>query len=169
MPGLGRYDTAIGADIGAHVAVDVAAQAEDGAIARARDLEVAVDLARVIGRHQMLAAILDPFDRAADMAGRERDEEILGIELAAHAEAAADVELDHVDGMLGKPQHGREHATVEEQDLGGAENDELPLRRIPLGDQAAGLQRHRSQAMTAKALAAGVLGLGESRIGIASR
>jgi hypothetical protein len=38
LPGLGRYDTAIGADIGAHVAVDVAAQAEDGAIARACNL-----------------------------------------------------------------------------------------------------------------------------------
>ena len=139
------------------------------ALARARNLEVAVDFARVIGRHQVLAAILDPFDRAADMAGRERDEKILGIELAAHAEAAADIELDHVDGLLGKPQHGREHATVEEQDLGGAENDELLLRRIPFGDEAAGLQRHRGQAMAAEAFAAGVLGLGESRVGIARR
>ena len=103
------------------------------------------------------------------MAGGERDEKILGIELAAHAEAAADIELDHVDGLLGKAQHGREHATVEEQNLGGTENDELLLRRIPFGDEAAGLQRHRSQAVTAKALAAGVLGLGESRVGIARR
>ena len=139
------------------------------ALARARDLEVAIDFARVIGRHQVLAAILDPFDRTADMAGRERDEEILGIKLAAHAEAAADIELDHVDGLLGKAQHGREHATVEEQDLGGAENDKLLLRSIPFGDEAAGLQRHRGQAVTAKALAAGVLGLGESRVGIARR
>ena len=169
LRGLGRHHSAVGADIGAHIAVDVAAQAEDDAVARARNLEVAVDLARVIGRHQMLAAILDPFDRAADMARRERDEKILGIELAAHAEAAADVELNHVDGMLGKPQHGREHATVEEQDLGGTENDEPPLRRIPFGDEAAGLQRNRGQAMTAKALAAGVLGLGESRLGVARR
>ena len=66
------------------------------------------------------------------MAGRERDEEILGIKLAAHTEAAADIELDHVDGLLGKAQHGREHATVEEQNLGGAENDELLLRQHPI-------------------------------------
>src|SRR5258707_9885117 len=115
----------------------------------------------------MLAAILDPFDRTADMARRERDEKILGIELAAHAEAAADIDLDHVDGMLGQSQHGREHATVEEQHLTGTENDKLRLRRIPFGDETAGLQRNRGQAVTAEALAAGVLGLGESRVGVA--
>ena len=106
LRGLRRHHAAVGADIGAHVAVDVAAQAEDVAVARAGDLDVAIDLARVIGRHQVLAAVLDPFHRAADVAGRERDQEILGIELAAHAEAAADVGLDHVDGGLGEPSMG---------------------------------------------------------------
>ena len=70
---------------------------EDGAVARARDLELAIDLARMIGRDQMLAAILDPFHRTADQPRRERNEKILRIELALDAEAAADVDLDHVD------------------------------------------------------------------------
>ena len=51
---------------------------------------------------QVLAAVLDPFHRAAELARRERDQEILRIELAAHAEAAADVVLDHGDGVFGK-------------------------------------------------------------------
>ncbi len=42
---LGRHHAAIGADIGAHVGIDVAAQAEDRAVARAGDLKIAVDLA----------------------------------------------------------------------------------------------------------------------------
>ena len=84
---------------------------------------------------------------------RERDQEILGIELAAHAEAAADIELDHVDGGLGDAQHGRQRAAVEEQDLGRAEHREPAFRRVPFGDQAARLQRQSGQAVAAKALA----------------
>ena len=50
----------------------------------------------------MLAAILDPFDRACQFAGSEGDQEILGIEFAAYAEAAADIDLDQVDVILAK-------------------------------------------------------------------
>ncbi len=52
----------------------------------------------MIDRHQVFAAVLGPLHRPADMPRRERDEKILRIELAARAEAAADVVLDHVDG-----------------------------------------------------------------------
>jgi hypothetical protein len=166
---LRRHHPAVGADIGAHVAVDVAAQAEDDPVARAGDLDVAVDLARVVGRHQVLAAILDPFHRPADVAGRERNQEILGIELAAHPEAAADVGLDHVDRALRQPEHGRQHLAVEEQNLGGAENREPAVGCIPFGDQAAGLQRQPGKAVTTEALAAAVVRLGEGRIGVAER
>ena len=94
---LGGNDAAVGADVGAHVAVDVAPHPEDRTVARAGDLDVAIDLARVVGRHQVLAAILDPLHRPAGETSRERDEKILRIELAAHAEATADIGLQHVD------------------------------------------------------------------------
>ena len=68
----------------------------------------------------MLAAVLGPFHRPADVARRERDQEILRIELAARAEAAADVVLDHVDGIVGEAELLGEDAAVEEQHLGGA-------------------------------------------------
>ena len=84
------------------------AHGENRAVAPARDLHLAIDLARVVGRDQMLAAILDPFHRPADEPRRERDQKILGIELALDAEAAADVDLDHVDVALGDPEHRRE-------------------------------------------------------------
>ena len=94
---VARADRAVGAHIGADVDEDVAAQAEDRAVARAGDLDVAFRLARMVDRHQMLAAVLDPFHRAADLARRERNQEILRIELAARAEAAADIVLDDLD------------------------------------------------------------------------
>jgi hypothetical protein len=40
-------------------------------------------IARVIHRGQVLAAILDPVDRSADMLGGKRDQEVLRIELEA--------------------------------------------------------------------------------------
>ena len=99
---------------------------EDGAVARAGDLEVALGLARMVHRHQILAPVLDPFHRPLDVARRERDQEILGIELAARAEAAADVVLDHVDLLFRQADLRRQDAAVEERHLGRAIDRELP-------------------------------------------
>ena len=102
---VARRGDAVGADVGAEIDRAAAAQAEDLAVAVAGDLQLAFGVAGVIGREQVLAAVLDPFHRPAERPRRERDQEILRIEFAAHAEAAADVGLDHGDGVLGEPQH----------------------------------------------------------------
>ena len=60
LSGLGRDHARIGADIGAHVGMDAAAQSDQRAVLAACDLHVAVDFARMIGREQMLATVLDP-------------------------------------------------------------------------------------------------------------
>src|SRR5215467_8551336 len=77
--------------IGADVAPDIAAQPENAAVTIERNLEVALGLARMRDGHEMLAPVLHPFDRAAELACRERNEKILRIELAARTKAAADV------------------------------------------------------------------------------
>jgi hypothetical protein len=97
----------------------------------------------------------------------ERDEEILRIELALHAEATADVDLDHIDVVFANAQHRRERAAVEEQHLRRAEHREPLLRRVPLGDLAACLQRQPGQPMAAEAFLAGVFGFGKGGIGVA--
>ena len=131
---VARTDGAVGAHIGAHVDEGMAAQAEDRAVALAGDLDVACRLARMVDRHQMLAAVLGPFHRPADMTRGERNEEILRIKLAARAEAAADVVLHHVDGVFGEAHLLGQDAAVEEQHLGGARDREpcrapRPIRR----------------------------------------
>ena len=73
------------------------------------------EVARVVAGQEMLAPVLDPFDRPAAAARGERDEEILRIELAAHAEAAADIVLDQSNGVLGEAHLLRQHAAVEER------------------------------------------------------
>src|SRR5215470_18160624 len=90
--------------------------------------------------HEMLAPVLNPFDRMAELARRERDQEILWIELAARPKATANVILDIVDRFLRQPHHGRHGAAVEERKLGGARYDELGA--VPFGEQSARLHRH---------------------------
>src|SRR5438105_1628508 len=87
----GRH--AVRPDIGADVAPDVATQAKDRAVAIERDLEVTLGFARMRDGHEMLAPVLDPFDRVAELARRERHQKIFRIELAACAKAATDVIL----------------------------------------------------------------------------
>jgi hypothetical protein len=147
-------DGAVGAHIGAHVDEGMAAQAENGAVAPAGNLDVARRLARMVYRHQMLATVLGPFHRPADVTRCERDEKILRIKLATCAEAAADVVLHHVDGVLGEAHLVCQDPAVGEQHLGRAPYRQPSLRRIPFGEHPARLYRQRRVALRAEAFAA---------------
>ena len=79
--------------------------------------DVVILLPRVVGRHQVLAAVLDPLHRTAQAHRRPRHHEVLGIELAAYAEAAAHLELDEVDQVLGMAEQVGENPSVEVRHL----------------------------------------------------
>ena len=160
-------DGAVGAHVGTDVRIGVAAQRQDGAVAGTGDLDVAFLLARMIDGHQLLAPVLDPLYRSPHMTGRERDEKILRIELAARPEAAADIVLHHVDRVLGETQLLGQRAAVEEQHLGGAMDGEPPARRIPLGQEAARLHRQRHMPLHPELLATRIGGLPAGGGGIA--
>ena len=153
---VARADGAVGAHIGTDVDIGMPAQTQDGAVAAAGDLDVAFRLARVVHAHEVLAAVLGPFHGAAGVTGRERDQEILRVELAARAEAATDVILHQLDRAFRQPHLLRQGAAVEEQHLGAAADRELPARGVPLGEQAARLHRQRHVPRGAEALAPGV-------------
>ena len=133
----------------------------------AGDLQLRGHLARVVHRHQVFAPILDPADRPAQAARRERNEEVLRIELAARAEAAADIDLDEVDGFRLKAEHAGEHAPVEERHLDRAMQRQPSLRCVPVGQQPARLHGQGGVALDAEALAPRVVGAGECRVRIA--
>ena len=67
-----------GSRIGADVDRGLAAQSEDGAVAAARHLDGAGNIAGVVDGDEMLAAVLDPFDRAPEVIRRKGDQEVLG-------------------------------------------------------------------------------------------
>jgi len=146
----------------------VAAQAQDGAVAPAGDLDIAGCLARVVDGHQVLAAVLGPLHRPAAMARRERDQKIFRIEFAARAKAAADVVLDHVDGVFGEPHLLGEDATIGEQHFCRARHRQPAACRIPFGEHAARLHRQRGVALRRETLAARVRRILEGRRGVAA-
>ena len=92
-----RHGGGMGADIGALVGEEDVVEGEDEAARVDRGAD-AVDLvARVVGGDEVLAAVLDPLDRPAEPERAERREHILRVDLAADAEAAADMALVEVE------------------------------------------------------------------------
>src|SRR5262249_19757849 len=76
--------------------------------------------ARMIGRDQVLAAVLDPFDRPAKMQRRGTDQNIFGIQFAANAETAADMAFVQLNGFGFSPQHPRDRIAIPVRHLSGA-------------------------------------------------
>src|SRR6516165_8785939 len=95
-------------------------EGEDPALTIDRRADPMALLAGVVGGHQVLAPVLDPLDRAPEAQCSEGDQYILGIELAADAEAAADMAFAqmHRDGTA--PEHAGEHVPGCMRHLGGA-------------------------------------------------
>ena len=97
----------------------------------------------MVRAEQVLPAVFDPLHRPAELSCRAGDQVVLGIELAAHAEAAADIGLQHVDAFLGKVHALRQEAARGERRLGRARDRELGSRLVPVGQQASGFDGHR--------------------------
>ena len=120
---VGDAGPRIGTDIDRHVA----AQSEDRAVAAAGHLDGAGNITGVVDGQKVLAAVLDPFDRALEAVRGEGDQEVLGIEIAADTKSPADVALDQVDVCHIEPQHRGERAAVLERHLGRAVQDQFVL------------------------------------------
>ena len=110
----------VGAQIGALVVEIEVVDGEDAALRVDRGADAVELLARMIGGDEMLAPVLDPFHRPAQPHGGDADENVLGIDLAADAEASAHMRLVHVDGRRRQREHAREQVAVAVRHLGGA-------------------------------------------------
>ena len=123
-----------------------------------KDLAVRIDgradlvvlLARVIGRDQMFAPVLDPFDRPAEFQRGGANQNVLRINLAADAEAAADMAFEQLDGFAFSPKHLRERIAVPMRHFGGAVHFQNVARLVVTRDRAARLQRHAGMAADRK-------------------
>ena len=103
-------------------------------------------LARMVGGDQMLAAILDPLDRPLQAQRRRAHQNVLGIKLAADAEAAADMPLVQVNRRRGASKHAGNLIPIPMRHLGGAVKLEDIARCVISGDGAAGFDRDAGMA-----------------------
>ncbi len=123
-----------------------------------KDMAVPVDgrahlvvlLARVIGRDQMLAPVLDPFDRTAEFQRGRADQHVFRINFAADAEAATDMALVELDGFGCAAKHLRQRVAIPVRHLGGAVQFQNVARSVVARDGAARFQRHAGVAADRK-------------------
>ena len=140
-----RGQDALCTNVRALVAPGTVAEREEGAVRSCRHLDLVHLLPRVVRREQVLVPVLDPFDRPPEQPSRERDQYILGVELAADTEAAADVDFQEANVPDREREHPRERRPVEVLDLRRAPQGQPVEGGVVLGDEAARLQRCRRQ------------------------
>ena len=136
----GRADRPRGR-VGADVLHVVDARAEDLAVVREGHAHDGVLVAGLAGRHQVLAAILDPLERGRDLRGREHQADVLPEGHDLLAERAAGVAHDHADPVLVDAEHPGGHGPDLVGRLGGGPDRQLSAG--PLHDQPTGLDGHR--------------------------
>ena len=98
---------------------------------------VVVLVARMVGGDQVLAAVLDPFHRALEPHRRDADQHVLGIDLAADAETAADMRLEALHRRRRAVEHARDQLLVPVRHLGGAVQLQHVARGVVAADRAA--------------------------------
>jgi hypothetical protein len=103
---------------------------------------VALLLAGVRRRDQVLAPVLRPLDRGAELVGRERDDDLLAADERLQAEAPTDVADLHPDLVLGHPGRPREDLADLVRVLARHPHVEPLIERLPPDDDGAALHGH---------------------------
>ena len=135
------------ADVGAHVVDHAIPQPQDGPVGTNGELHLVLLLARMIRGQEVLLTVLNPLHRATQPHGQQRDQEVLGVELTAHAETAAHIRLDEVDPVFGKVQQVGQDRAVEVRDLCWTPHRQEAAAGLEVGNQPARLQRHAAVAL----------------------
>ena len=162
-----RHRSGVGAHVGALVMKEFVVNAEDASLGIDRRADAMLLLPRMIGGDQVLTAVLDPFHRPAKPQRRRADQDILGIKLAADAEAAADMALVKMNPRRREPEHPGDLIAIPVRHLGGAMQLEYLARAVIAADRAAGLERYAGMAPDAQLERHDRMGVAERRIQVA--
>lgn len=131
------------AGVGAHVADDVGLQGEDLPVGGECGAGGVVLLAGQEARGQRLAPVLDPLHRTAEAPRGGRGGDLLPADDALLPEPAAHVRHDDPDLLLVEPGAAGQDRAHLVRDLGAGAHHQLLVAVVPVGDDAAGLQRQR--------------------------
>ena len=115
---------------------------ENAALGIDRGADLVTLLARMIGRDQVLAPVLDPFHRPPKPQRGEADQHVLGIKLATNAEPAAHMALEQMHARSAAAEHAGDAGAIPVRHLGGAIKLQHVAGGVVARDGAARLQRH---------------------------
>src|SRR5918999_4276912 len=99
-------------------------------------------LAALVGAHQVLPSVLDPFHRPAEPQRRHQNQNILGIYFPANAETAPDVAFMHMQRRWAALQHPAQSFLVPVRYLGGAVKLQYVARRIVAAERSTRFHRN---------------------------
>ena len=119
------------------------------------------DVARVVVGEERLGAVAGPFHRPAEAARRPHHRDLLGIEIGARAESAADVGADHVHVLLRHLEADRERMPDAVHALAARDQRVLVLGRVVVADRRARLHEAAGGALVADGLLDHQMGAGE--------
>ena len=169
--GAGRHADAeprdvgrIARQIGAHVGDDVELEREETSLLVDRQPRGGDIVAAVAVAEEMLGAIANPFDRAAQPFSRNRGQRIFAIRKQLGAEAAADVRRDHPH-LFGRQLHHRAADDVADDMAALAAERERIALAVVFGDHAAGIEIIGHQPLIDDRQFDNTRGLGESLLG----
>ena len=158
---------AVGAHVAALVVAELVLDRQHPPVGIDRDPGAMTLFAALVGRRQMLLPVLDPFDRAAEPPRRGQDQHVLGIELAADPEPAADMALVELDLRVREPEHPHQGFLVAVRDLGRPVQFEDAAPGVVDPERAARLQRRAGMAPGREVELDHPVGAGEGRRDVA--
>ena len=141
----------VGAEVGAIVETD----GEEAPAGIERDLARERQRAAVVLRQEQFRARRHPFHRAPEFLCREHQRDRLGIDAAAHAEAAADVARDHAQPVRRYAGHLQQLAAHVVDALARRIYGYHPAPGVAVGDAGARFYRAADQALAVHGHAAG--------------
>ena len=128
--------------IGALVGENLVVEPEDEAARIDGGADAVHLVARVVEREQVLAPVLDPLHGPAEPGRGDADQHVFRVELAPHAEAAADMALEELQIVAPEAEHRGDGVAVVMRHLGGAVELDPPALAVVEPERAAGLDRH---------------------------
>ena len=156
------------ADVTTDIVQPLEPHAEDRAVLPRRDLTVGNAIRPARRGQQMLAAVLDPFDRYAQPHRGERDQRDVWIDRRLDAERAADVRRhDEAQLVLHEAQHPRGQRMHDERPHEVRPDRAHAVERIPARDHTVRLDRRRAVLGKREALGQDDVGLAKRALGIA--
>ena len=132
-----RHSQAVGG-VGAGIMHEDVVHAQDFAVARQGNLGLMHLAALLRGGEEVLLAVLDPLDGAAEAHGDPGNEDLFRIEHHDFgAEAAADKGRNHAHLLFGEAEHRGKPVADGDRRLGGVPDGQLLVAWVPAGHDAA--------------------------------